>query len=114
MDKHELQEFRDLNYEVFQATEENWINFADKNENEDIYVRYLYRKNNWDINDANLIFSEKVSASLQEKYFREFYKKILCSQCGRGSLFRKFFIKIGLQKTFADYQKRGGRKSYLG
>ena len=94
VDKHELQEFRDLNYEVFQAADENWINFADKNENEDIYVRYLYRKNNWDINDANLIFSEKVSDSLQEKYFREFYKKILCSQCGRGSLFRKFYSKI--------------------
>lgn len=112
VDKRELQEFRDLNYEVFQAADENWINLADKSENENIYVRYLYRKNNWDINDANLIFSEKISVSLQERYFREFYKKILCSQYGRGTLFRKFYSKIfndinKLQDFFRsqDYRK---------
>lgn len=93
-DKLELQEFRDLNYDVFQAKEKNWINCADENENENVYVRYLYRKNRWDINDANLIFSEKVSVSLQEKYFREFYGKILCSQYGRGTIFRKFYSRI--------------------
>ena len=93
-DKCELQEFRDLNYDVFQVREENWINTIDKVEAEKIYIRYIYRKNSWDINDANLIFSEKVSISLQEKYFREFYTKILSSEYGRGSLFRKFYWKV--------------------
>ena len=94
VDKLELQEFRDLNYDVFQVREDNWINTIDKAEFENVYIRYIYRKNNWDINDANLIFSEKVSNTLQEKYFLEFYERILSSQYGRGSLFRKFYMKI--------------------
>lgn len=94
VDKLELQEFRDLNYDVFQVREDNWINTIDKAEFENVYIRYIYRKNNWDINDANLIFSDKVSNTLQEKYFEEFYERILSSQFGRGSLFRKFYNKI--------------------
>lgn len=94
VDKLELQEFRDLNYDVFQVREDNWINTIDKAEFENVYIRYIYRKNNWDINDANLIFSDKVSNTLQEKYFEEFYERIISSQFGRGSLFRKFYNKI--------------------
>lgn len=111
-DKLELQEFRDLNYDVFRVGEENWINTIDKSEIENVYIRYIYRKNNWDINDANLIFSEKVSITLQEKYFIEFYEKILSSQYGRGSLFRKFYNKIfnDAIKTFSFFHNRDYKK----
>ena len=93
-DRRELQEFKDLNYDIFNIKEKTWIDSVDKEEFNNIYIRYIYRKMSWDINDANIILSEKISNSVQERYLKEFYKEILTSEFGRGTLFRKYYKKI--------------------
>lgn len=89
--KQELKEFRELNYDIFQFNNAGWIDMHDKEMFDNVYLRYIYRKKTWDINDANVILSNKVSTQLQERFIDEFYNQILESEYGRGSIFRKFY-----------------------
>lgn len=96
-DKYELQEFREFNYDIFQLRDSRWADDFDKEKFDTQYLRFIYRRKAWDINDANLIFSNKIDDIVKEKYYEQFYNKIISSKLGRGSLFRKFYDYI-----FAD------------
>ena len=93
-DKNELQEFRDFNYDIFQLKDASWEDDFGKEMFDSKYLRFIYRRKEWDINDANLIFSDRIDSSVKEKYITQFYVDILRSEIGRGSMYRKFYSYI--------------------
>ena len=94
VDKNELQEFRAFNYDIFQLKENLLTDGFGKELFDSKYLHFIYRKQKWDINDANLILSDRVDSAVKERYVREFYNDILVSEKGRGSLFRKFYFFV--------------------
>ena len=67
------------------------------------YLRFINRKKEWDINDANLIFSDVINNSVKELFYNQFYSKMLTNEIGRGNMFRKFYNYI-----FSDDTKTRG------
>ncbi len=90
-DRNELQEFRDFNYDIMQLQDPKWEDDHGKEMFDTKYLRFIYRKKEWDINDANVIFSKKIDNAIKLKYLNAFYDSILSSDIGRGSMFRKFY-----------------------
>lgn len=93
-DKSELKEFRDFNYDMFQLKDQTWGDDFEKELFDTKYLRFIYRRKEWNINDANLIFSNKIDDSVKKRYLHEYYYNILKSEIGRGSLYRKFYEYI--------------------
>ncbi|WP_290762521.1 reverse transcriptase domain-containing protein [Fibrobacter sp. UBA4297] len=60
--------------------------------------KYVLRNNVWDINDANFILSDCVDKFQRIQYISHYFEKIVQSEIGRGSVFRKFYKNI-----FSDY-----------
>ncbi len=56
--------------------------------------RFIDRNDVWSIGDANFILNEYIDNILIERYLREYYNNILTSECGRGSIFIKFYSII--------------------
>ena len=90
-DKMELQEFRDFNYDIVSLKDTEWKNSLGGEEFESKYLRFIYRRSEWNVNDANLIFSDRIDKSVQNRYLSQFYGELLESSIGRGSVFRKFY-----------------------
>lgn len=95
-DRLEFAEFKDFNYDIFQLNNCS-DDIFDQEQFETDYLKFIYRKKEWDINDTNLIFSDKIDNAVKEKFYQQFNHQIITSELGRGSLFRKFYDYI-----FAD------------
>ena len=93
-DKEELKEFREFNYDIFQLKDSAFLDEYGKDMFDTKYLRFIYRKQGWDINDANLIFSERIDKSVKDKYLEEFYNDLIKSKLGRGSMFRKIYLYL--------------------
>lgn len=102
-DKNELQEFREFNYDIFQLRDNRWADDFGKEQFDTKYLRFIYRRKEWNINDANLIFSNRIDDSVKEKYYRQFYSDIISSELGRGSLFRKFYDYIFVDEKRTEF-----------
>lgn len=96
-DRLEFAEFKDFNYDIFQLNNCGVEDIFEQEQFETDYLKFIYRKKEWDINDTNLIFSDKIDNSVKEKFYQQFNDQIIISELGRGSLFRKFYDYV-----FAD------------
>ncbi|WP_286907342.1 TOTE conflict system archaeo-eukaryotic primase domain-containing protein [Clostridium sp. UBA1652] len=64
---------------------------------QDVYEkmsRYLEQKSNFDISDANYIFSKNVDERAKIFYFQKYADKIFSCEFGRGSIFSKFYLYV--------------------
>lgn len=110
-DKTELREFIEFNYDIIQLRNNSWISDYEKEKFDSIYLRFINRKKEWDINDANLIFSDVIDNSVKDIFYSQFYTKMLTTEIGRGNMFRKFYDYIfsdaaKTRKFFDNYDFR--------
>ena len=89
-----MREFIEFNYDIIHLKNKSWLFDYGKEEFDSGYLKFINRKREVDLNDANLIFSDVIDDSVKSKFCSQFYNEILTSEMGRGNMFRKFYNYI--------------------
>lgn len=107
-DKYSLFNSSHWNYEVMSIREFDMENEDNIEENIRLFNNFINRNKEWDISDANFVLNDYVIPFYKDRYIDEYYKKIIMSKEGRGSIFTKFYEIIfnNNDKSFSFFKNK--------
>lgn len=107
-DKYSLFNSSHWNYEVMGIKELDMENEENIEENIRLFNNFINRNKEWDISDANFVLNDYVIPFYKDRYIDEYYKKIIMSKEGRGSIFTKFYeiIFSNNDKSFSFFKNK--------
>ena len=108
MSFNQIQEYREKGDLVYDIQNKDDFEVKDT-EFDEAYSKYIFRKKDWDINDANFILSSTINILIKKKYINDYFIKIIRSEEGRGSVFNKFY-KFVMEEE--EYRKLFFEKRY--